>query len=165
MTDEELKQKYIERTQKHVDLVNYFGKKLGREFPNHDKSKFGELLEAYKFFSKPREELTKEEDDALNMATLIHITNSPHHPEYWTTTNLSGFTRKNYTPNGPIDATQMPNEYLEEMVADWCACSIEFHNTPMEWFNKVNGPRWIFTPEQQEFIRKTIEKAWDGETI
>lgn len=159
MTD--LSQKFIERTKYHIKLVNEFADKLGKSYPNHDASKFGDLLEAYKFFMLPREQLTEEQEKALDLATLIHIKNAPHHPEYWTDTDLTGFTRVNYTPNGPIDATQMPEECLEECLCDWCAVSKEKGNTPFEWFNKVNGKRWIFTTEQQKFILETLNKLWN----
>ena len=160
--DEELKQKFIERTKHHIELVNKYGAKIGRTFPKHDNSKLTELLDGYCYFSKPRGELTKAESELLDIVTLIHITNSPHHPEYWTDTPLSGFTRINYTPHGTIDSTQMPEEYLEEMCADWSAVSFEKGtNTPFEWFNSVNGKRWKFTPEQQEFIIKTLHRMWN----
>ena len=98
----------------------------------------------------------------LDIATYIHITQAPHHPEYWTDTDLSGFTRQNPNPNGIIDARDMPVEYLEEMCADWCSCSEEFGtNTPFEWYQQVNGVRWLFSPEQQSFILETLRKMWE----
>lgn len=153
---EELKEIFIERTKNHIALVNEFAAKIDRSFPNHDASKLSTLLDAYCFFSKPKEERTEEENTVLDIATYIHITQSPHHPEYWTDTDLSGFTRENCNPNGIIDASDMPNEYIEEMVADWCAVGKEKNNTAMEWFDRVNGIRWYFTPEQQKFIKLTI---------
>ena len=160
---EELKQEFIERTKKHIALVNEFASKLGKSYPDHDESKLNpeKLLDGYCYFMKPREERTKTEEDALDLVTLIHITNSPHHPEYWTDTDLTGFTRTNYTPHGPIDATDMPEEYLEEMVCDWVSMGKEKGNTAREWFNSVNGVRWIFSMEQQKFIRDTIRKLED----
>lgn len=159
---EELKQKSIERNTYHINLVNKYGSKIGKEYPNHDASKLGDLLDAYCYYMKPEEKRTKAENDALDLATFIHITNSPHHPEYWTDTDLSGFTRKNFTPHGIIDATDMPLEFIEEMCADWCSCSYEFKNTPIDWFNKVNGKRWLFDVQQQNHIRNTINIMWGG---
>lgn len=165
MDREDYKKQYIERTQRHIDLVNQYAAKIGRSYPHHDDSKLNpeKLLDAYYIYSVPKEERSKQEEDALDMATLIHISSAPHHPEYWTDTNLSGFTRTNYTPNGIIDATEMPEEALEEMVMDWNAMSFELQkNTPMEWFNSVNGKRWLFTEEQQQFIIDLINKVWNG---
>lgn len=156
MTD--LEQQFIERTKKHINLVNEFAAKIGKSYPDHDASKLTTLFDGYKYFMIPREELTKEQEDAIDWVTLAHITNSPHHPEYWTNTNLSGFTRVNYTPHGAIDATEMPQEYLEEMVCDWMSVATEMGNSIEDWYNKTVGTRWIFTKEQQDFMLATIEK-------
>lgn len=156
MTD--LEQQFIERTKKHINLVNEFAAKIGKSYPDHDASKLTTLFDGYKYFMIPREELTKEQEDAIDWVTLAHITNSPHHPEYWTNTNLSGFTRVNFCPNGPIDATEMPQEYLEEMICDWMSVATEMGNSIEDWYNKTVGTRWIFTKEQQDFMLATIEK-------
>lgn len=158
-----LEQQFIERTKKHIELVNYFASKLGKQYPNHDSSKLTLLLSGYKYFMIPREQLTAEQTEALDLVTLSHIKNASHHPEYWTNTDLTGFTRSNCCPNGPIDATQMPQECLCELVCDWCSMSKEFNNSPIDWFNSVNGSRWIFTSEQQQFILDNLQKAWYGE--
>lgn len=163
MLDEEISVDYLNRLQLHINLVNYFGNKLGKSFLNHDKSKITMLLPAYRIFRKDKEERTKEENDALDMATLIHITGASHHPEYWTDTNMSGFTRESFCPNGVIDTTEMPEEAIDEMLCDWCSMSVEFENSPFDWFNKVNGTRWLFTQEQQQYILNTLHKLWDDE--
>ena len=153
---EELKQIFIERTKEHIRLVNKYAEKIGLQFPQHDSSKLNLLLNGYCYFCKPKEERTPEENDLLDRVTLIHIKNSPHHPEYWSDTDISGWTRSNFTPNGPIDCTQMPMENILEMVCDWCATGEEKGNSGIDWFNKVNGVRWIFSEEQQELIRKIL---------
>lgn len=157
--DEQLKHQFIERTKKHIELVNYFGAKIDRVYPAHDSSKLDFLLDYYCYFCKL--EKTPDEEKLLDIATLVHITNAPHHVEYWTSTDLTGFTRANPNPSGIIDASEMPEESLEEMVCDWCAVSKEKGNTPFEWFRKVNGVRWLFTPEQQSFIRRVSREIWD----
>ena len=58
----------------------------------------------------------------------------------------------------------MDEESIIQMVCDWAAMSLELGtNTPMEWFDKVNGTRWYFTPSQQDLICSTIEKVWKDE--
>lgn len=157
---EDLKQEFITRTKKHIWLVNEYARKIGKSYPSHDSSKLGELLEPYSLYMK--KDRTKAEDELLDLATLIHIKNSPHHPEYWTDTDLEGFTRKNYCPNGPINATDMDEDSMCEMLADWCSMSKELGtNTPFEWFKKVNGTRWIFSQSQQTFIINTLRKMWN----
>lgn len=156
---DELVAKFKERTLKHISLVNKYAEKIGKSFPEHDSSKLGDLLEPYSLFMK--EDKSTAEEELLDLATLIHIRNASHHPEFWTDTNLEGFKRKNPNPHGIIDATQMSNDALEEMCADWCSMSEEFKNSPMDWFNKVNGTRWLFSSEQQRFIRETLLKMWN----
>lgn len=156
---EEQKQEFITRTKKHIALVNKYGAKIDRDFSNHDASKLTSLLDGYCFYTKPKDELTEAERSAMDAVTLLHITQSPHHPEYWTDSDLTGFTRANPIPNGVIDVRHMPEEYIEEMVCDWAAMGEEFGNTALEWFHLVNGSRWLFTPEQQKFILDTIEKV------
>ena len=109
----------------------------------------------------PSEERTAAQKAVLNAATLRHILENPHHPEYWTNTRMDGFTRENYTPNGAVDATSMPEIAIIEMVADWCAVSLQKGtNTPFQWFEKVNGSRWIFSDAQQTLIKDLISKMW-----
>ena len=158
--EDELYNKFTKRTKNHIKLVNKYAHKVGLQFPNHDGDKLTLLSNGYKYYSKPKEERTEEEQKALDDATLIHITTNPHHPESWTNDDLSGFTRKNFTPNGPIDATSMMEPYISELCADWCAVSEEMGNTPFEWFEKVNGKRWLFSEEQQKLILETLHKMW-----
>ena len=155
---EQLKQQFIERTQHHIELVNKYAQRLGLQYPQHDSSKLTLLLDGYCYFCKPKELRTEQENEVLDTVTLIHIKNSPHHPEYWTDTDLTGWTRSNFTPSGPIDCSQMPEECIVEMVCDWHATGEEKGNTCLDWYNKVNGVRWVFTPEQQQLISQLIEE-------
>lgn len=150
-------QKFIDRTLKHIKVVNLFASKINQYYPFHDSSKLDMLFPGYCFYQKPN--LTREEDNALDMATLIHITQSSHHPEYWRQDDslLDGFKRNNANPQGIIPCTDMPLESLQEMICDWQAVSLEKGNTALEWFKKVNGVRWQFTDEQQEQILSLIE--------
>lgn len=147
---------FKERTLKHIELVNKYAAKIGRSYPDHDSSKLNDLLEPYSLFMK--ENKTPAEEELLDLATLIHIKNASHHPEYWTDTDLTGFKRKNPNPNGIIDATQMPDEAIFEMLVDWCAMGAEKGNSGISWFQKVNGTRWLFSAEQQKLIRETLQK-------
>lgn len=153
---DELAQRFIKRTQEHIKLVNYYAQKIGQSYPDHDKSKLDLLLDGYKYLLK--EDRTQEEEDALNLATLIHIKNASHHPEYWSNTDLSEFTRTNYTPHGIIVAIDMPEEAITEMVCDWCATSHLYGNTATEWFKRVNGVRWLFSASQVKLIWDLIKR-------
>ena len=116
------------------------------------------LLDSYCLMMK--DDLTQAETDLLNFATLLHVTSEPHHPEYWTDTDLTGFSRTNTNPHGITDATKMDRDSICEMLSDWCAMSEEFGNTPFQWFNKVNGTRYLFSKEQQKFILATLKRMW-----
>lgn len=151
--------KFIDRTIYHINLVNKYANKLGLSFLEHDCSKLTMLLPAYMYFSKPNR--TFAEDKILDIATFIHVTQASHHPEYWSSTSLEGFTRKNPTPNGPLDVYEMPEECLIEMTCDWCAVSEEKGNTPYEWLEKVDGKRWNFTMEQHDFLTDIMDQIWE----
>ena len=159
IVNEELSQKYIDYLVNHINDVNYYAGKVGLSFPNHDLSKLTMFFPAYRYTVKPKDKRTKEEQEQLDYVTLMHVMNACHHPEYWCDHNmLKGFTRSNFTPNGILDCTEMPEECLNEMVIDWCATGKRKGNSATEWFNKVNNVRWKFNNEQQMYIRLMIDK-------
>jgi hypothetical protein len=144
----------------HINSVNYYASKIGKEFPNHDRSKLTMLFPAYRYTVKPKDQRTKEEQEALDMVTLIHVTNASHHPEYWCDrSKLEGFTRANFTPHGCLDCSEMPEECINELVCDWCSVGKRKGNSAVEWFNRVNDVRWHFNNEQQMYIRLLIDKV------
>lgn len=159
ISNDPLSIEYINFLVRHINLVNKYAEKIGQSYPDHDSSKYKVLFPAYCLTVK--KDRTKEEQEALDMATLIHVKMASHHPEYWTKTSLEGFTRKNFTPNGVIDATDMPQESIDELCADWCAVGEVKGNTPFEWFERVNGTRWKFNAEQQMYIRLMLDKMWN----
>ena len=156
ISNEPLAIDYINFLVKHINLVNKYAEKIGKSYPDHDRSKYTQLFPAYCLTVK--KDRTEEEQAALDMATLIHVKTASHHPEYWTKTDLTGFTRKNFTPNGVIDATDMPQEAIDQMICDWEAVGEVKGNSGLEWFNKINGTRWKFNAEQQMYIRLLIDK-------
>ena len=166
MNEQELKKKFKERVLEHNELVNYFTGKLGDECKGHDLDKlYDRNLCGYIYMMAPYEFLSTVEKDALDRATLLHVTHNRHHPEAWAhPDDLLGFTRIDYTPNGPIHVEHMPiGSHIVEMCADWCATAKERGNTPLEWFEQVNDCRWIFSLEQQDYIKATLKNMWFGE--
>ena len=91
----------------------------------------------------------------MDKATEYHVLNNPHHPEC-----SAGVC--NNDPNDrdkstePIDASNMYDEDVIEMVADWSAMAEELHDTPRNWYNKCSGVRWTFTANQQALIEKCL---------
>lgn len=149
---------YKERLLKHIDLVNKYALKVYRSVPDHDYDKKHALFRSYSYFMK--KDLTPEEKDKLDKATFKHVTGSGHHPEHWSPSDISGFTRENPNPHGTVDAYAMPPGFIQEMCADWCAVSEEKGTSPYDWADKVIGSRWAFSEFQIGYIYKTLEKMW-----
>lgn len=180
-TQEEKEHWFMERTGNHVDLVNQAIKKIALENFNefdvselikngedHDKSKFEEpertpyldiswrhKLDNYKSYKKPGT-LNKEDE---NKATLHHIKNNTHHPEYWledkSEANVSVGDRDK--SDKCVDASRMPPIAIAEMVSDWQAMSEELKkNTARQWYNKQKDVRWHFNEEQDRLIDKLL---------
>lgn len=184
---EDYKEKFIERTKKHIDLVNKYANKIGHIYLYHDYDKLSQLLDAYSLSVKyggfdldeERKQMTDEELTRYNNATIKHIISNPHHPEYFLNRAdkervINNFTRDNPPVN--LDCSKMTKEGILEMCCDWCAMSEEFGNTPFEWLEKTCGyikyddydppKRWKFTNEQYDLIVNTLSKLWgDKEEI
>ena len=161
---------FMKRTKKHVERVQNSAKKIVDEYPeykelleqvkSHDDSKFEEpemtpyieLTWAKK--DDPKAESTKEMDEA----TLHHIKNNKHHPEYHNKdkANISSTNRDEYIEC--IDASKMDDISVAEMVSDWQAMSEELQtNTSREWYNDVKDVRWSFSEEQDKLIDKLLK--------
>lgn len=163
IVEEELSQKYIDYLVNHINDVNYFALKIGKNYPDHDKSKLTMFFPAYRYTLKPKSERTKEEQEALDMVTYLHVTNASHHPEFWCDkAMLKGFTRANFTPQGCLDCTEMEEEAINQMVCDWASVGKRKGNSAFEWFERVNGKRWKFNMEQQKYICLLIDKVENG---
>ena len=93
------------------------------------------------------------------------ITSNNHHPEYWNNDvadeDLLNTKDRDGIPDKIIDATDMPGDYIYEMVADWCAMSEEKGNTPKQWADMVVGKRWKFNKIQTDLIYEIIDKVWE----
>ena len=169
---EQYKKDFIERTDHHIELVNYYALEIAEydmdvfesiDVKYHDEDKLTTLLEDYSLMSK--ESLTPEEEKRLDEATKIHIIYNYHHPEFWVSDEDTIRVKREFTRKNPVmnlDCSNMPEWAMMEMCADWCAMSEEFSNTPFEWADKVIGTRWIFTDNQKEFIYDTLRKGWSS---
>lgn len=156
--------KYIQRLFRHKALVYYFGRKLNKYYLDHDNDKLDpDMFHGYALTMK--EHRNPSEQALLDQVTLKHIRSNKHHPEYWTRTDLTGFSRNAFTPNGIIDARFMPVENIKEMCCDWCAVAFEKGNTPQEWANKVINHRWKFNNGQIKIINETLELLWGKENV
>jgi hypothetical protein len=179
---DEMRKHYEDRTNKHINLVRKYCKKIedigelggmvGRG-EQHDKSKLeNPEQDPYIFITweyKCKDDghpckYPKELKDKMNAATEHHITHNRHHPEYHDKSRKSGLINRDdrdAVPDKMVDATRMNDLDLAEMVADWCAMSEERGNTPQEWAKKNINKRWKFTKEQEDFIYDLVDYLWD----
>jgi len=165
---------FMERTQEHIQRVQDAVDKIVAAYPEyetlveiaseHDASKFEEPEKGpYIELTWNKKEGTKatgELEDQITQATLHHIKGNQHHPEYHledkSKANLSSTNRDESIE--VVDATNMPDIALVEMVADWAAMSEELGtNTAREWFDDVRDVRWHFSEDQESLIDKLLK--------
>jgi len=77
-----------------------------------------------------------------DLAVSHHYAENSHHPEYHT------------------DTEEMSVEDIAEMVADWAALSSERGTSLKDWVNSVVGPKYIFTPDKEQFIHKIVDTVF-----
>lgn len=175
---------FEKRTNKHIDLVEKYCKKI----TDYDEDKFGKLIERVenhdqsKFKDPEMEpyiyttweykckddgvEFNPPEDikEKMNEATTHHVLNNRHHPEFHAGEDsevINKEDRDEPVRDKIIDATNMPDLDLAEMVADWCAVSEERGNTPKSWAEKNIDKRWKFSDNQTELIYELIDNIWE----
>lgn len=163
---------FEKRTNRHIELVRKYARKLDLDFPDHDSSKFLEpektpyieITWDYKCKSdNVPNNLPENIKETMYNASNHHVKNNKHHPEYWSDQNeVINKVNRDQPLEEIIDSVKMPDESILEMVCDWCAMSEEKGNSPKEWADKNVGIRWKFTPEQTKLIYETIDKIWNN---
>ena len=179
---------YEKRTNKHIDLVKKYCEKIISHYDEfqelkdrlkiHDDSKFEEpeytpyVFITWKYKCK-EDDINFEDcnppeniDDLMYDATIHHITNNSHHPEYHAPNKndhnaLINKKDRDKPPSDIIDATKMPDLDIAEMCADWCSVSEEKGNFPKSWADKNIGVRWKFTENQKELIYDILDSIWE----
>lgn len=171
-TQKEKEDFFRERTNKHIDRVQNAAEKIVDEYEeyrelleqvkNHDASKFKEP-ELTPYIELTWSKKQNQDDDGgidIEKATLHHVKNNKHHPEYHledkSEANISSGDRDK--SDKCIDAKNMDDISVAEMVADWQAMSEELKtNTAREWYNDVKDIRWSFSKKQEELIDKLLK--------
>lgn len=160
---------FYERTDYHIELVQAAVEKIVRAYPElsqlfvkagvHDASKYEEPERTpyieLTWLKKQGERAKGEIQDQITQATLHHVLNNSHHPEYHlenkTEANISSSDRDK--SDRCVDASKMDYLSLAEMVADWVAMSQELKtNTARQWYDNVRNVRWSFSSRQENFI-------------
>ena len=168
---------YVKRTNRHINLVKKYAKKIENEFPefkglinqsnNHDASKLKEpektpyIYITWKYKMKDDGvdyKIPKDVDDSK--ATMHHIKNNSHHPEYHSDDETVLDRNNRDKANNTIDASNMSDLDIAEMCADWMGMSEERGNTPQEWADQVINKRWKFTNKQKNTIYKVLNTIW-----
>lgn len=166
------KEKFFEeRTNLHIGLVKRAAARIVAAYPEfkeltaraevHDASKFEEPERTpYIELSWRKKEGNKEITDEIKQATLHHIKNNAHHPEY----HLKDKAEANVNDKDRdksdkcVDASAMSALDIAEMVADWQAMSEELKtNTAREWYDKQKDVRWHFSSDQQGIINSLLK--------
>ena len=182
-----MKDWFVKRTKKHISLVGKychlimeaFGafEELESRIKVHDQTKFEyPELEPYIYttwkykckdsgedFEKcnPPDDIDKQ----MKRATLHHIFNNSHHPEFHLpkekqTEDVLNSGDRDKPGNTLVDAEGMPDIDIAEMVADWCAVSAERNTDPNVWARTNIGHRWRFSDVQTDLIYEIIRKIW-----
>jgi len=146
---------FVQRTNKHINLVQQAAEKIVKAYPEfqellsnvqvHDASKFEDPEKTPYISLTWRHKLENEQNnydpingkgyqtpgllakEDENQATLHHVTGNSHHPEYW----LDDKSKANISAKDRnksdicIDASAMPDIAIAEMIADWQAMSEE----------------------------------------
>lgn len=172
MITKEMEEWFEKRTMRHIALVGKYIKKLrllGYDLPGvesrHDLSKLEEpektpyiyISWMYKEKAEGREFIIPEEVNS-DEATLHHILNNSHHPEFHQEEKVGLLNRKDRDglPAKIIDATKMPIMDIAEMVCDWAAMAEEKGTSAKNWADKVINKRWKFTEDQVKLIYNLI---------
>lgn len=161
---------FEKRTNKHIELVKQFCKKINNlndskfngileRGKNHDKDKFDkDKYEPYVFLTwdyKCKDEgkeftIPDAMKEKVNKTWTGHASNNRHHPE-------SHSNKKDKM----IDATNMEDLDIAEMVSDWCAMSKEKKDNPKDWADKNVDVKWKFNDDQKKLIYNLINKIWN----
>jgi len=175
-----MKDWFMFRTQLHIDFVNGFYSGIQHAFPefgsmdDHDASKFEEPeYTPYLYISwtyKCRDEGWRFEDcnppdnidDLMHQASMHHVLNNNHHPEAWAhpAAVQINLANRDASSESIIDGTKMPDNYIGEMVADWCAISKERNSQPRDWADANINVRWKFSARQVQLIYHLIDLVW-----
>lgn len=81
-------------------------------------------------------------DPKLKEAINHHLGENPHHPEYW-----------KESVDDPIDISEMPEQFIAEMVCDWKARATEFGTCLVEWIDEKATVKYNFVKGDAVYAR------------
>ncbi len=177
-----MKEHFESRTYIHRSYVKFFAEEIVFRYPEfhelleivkeHDLSKFEEPEYTPYLYINWKYKCIREEidweipthiQDQAHEATVHHVLNNKHHPEYWSGQTENIISKEDRDGiSTQIDGTKMPLIYIAEMVADWFSVSVERGTEPRDWADKNVNKRWMFTDEQVKLIYDIIERVWES---
>ena len=173
---------YHKRTNRHIDLVRKYCKKIHEVFGDqfgdiiarglaHDQSKWEDpefkpyIYITWDYRCKDMGEdpgISAEIREEMHDATEHHVDHNRHHPEYHCKDRGRLNREDRDAPTGiMIDAAKMEDLDIAEMIADWCAMGEEKRNSPVEWADKNVNKRWKFKESQKNLIYRIIDAIWE----
>jgi hypothetical protein len=126
----------------------------------HDLSKFGptEFVSSARYFQGTRSPIEAEKEEiGYSKAWLHHKGHNKHHWEYWT-----DFAE----PDGRVIATEMPINYVVEMVCDWIGAGKAYstnawtQNSPLQHYTKMRPCRY-FHPNTEKLLLELVNMIAD----
>jgi len=149
----EMKTHFDNRTKMHIRLVQKYMERIAvldtqlsaikKRIPLHDASKFEEpeytpYVSITWMYKCKREGVDWEMPDGMQdratKATIHHILNNKHHPEYWDENfdadAMFNTQNRDGVPEKMVDGTKMEPLAIAEMIADWCAVAEERGTNP-----------------------------------
>ena len=174
---DKMKDWFDKRTMKHIEMVQKYCKKIADysdDFKDliergkvHDASKYEDPeIDPYVYISwdyKCKDdgvdfELPDGMEDRMNEATEHHVNSNKHHPECHSD-KKGKINRENRdkAPDELINATEMTDLDIAEMVADWVSMGVEKGNSAKTWADKNVNIRWKFTDAQKDLIYELID--------
>lgn len=91
--------------------------------------------------------ISDEMQKSIDEASLHHIKNNRHHPEFFDESVNSSSNKDKL-----VDATGMGELDLAEMVADWCGMSAELGGDPVDQAKKEIGIKFKLNNKQTKFV-------------
>jgi hypothetical protein len=174
---------FITRTNTHIALVQKYAEilsvipgyqELKIQVKDHDASKWEEpektpyIFITWNYYCKEHDiPFTPPKNLKLIMttATLHHVKNNMHHPEFYDDNIQPINPEDRDKPSETIvDAYKMPDLSIAEMVADWLGMAEEKGTNAKDWAFSNIGKRWSFTKTQENLIYSLIEKGTTNAT-
>jgi hypothetical protein len=177
---QEMEDWFNKRTARHISLVKKYAKILEPIVPGvvhqaelHDASKYEDLEKipyifiSWDYHMKDLGEpftVPKDIKERMTDATLHHVQNNRHHPEFFDKTGRINRDDRDKPPTKIVDGTAMTDVDIAEMVADWLAMAEEKGTSTLEWADKNINVRWKFTDDQVNLIYALID-VQEGDAV